>query len=156
MALIPELDFPEGSGPALYWALVHALERLLDDAPQSDELRARREDADADGQSSFITITQLNVAIESGSETRRKFISGARCKFPKLAAYIVSLRSTHGVSQNTTDRLKQQAADIARLDQKVRVLRSQVLAAIKAKDDAEAQLLDAQDQIRRLKKRRAA
>lgn len=156
MALVPTLDYAEGHGPSSYWKLVRALENLLDDQPESEELRARREEADAQGQLHPISITQLNVAIESGSRSRRKLISGEKSSFPKLAAYITSLRSTHGVVANTTERLRRQAEDIATLDQKVRVLRSQVLAALKAKDDAETELREAQDQIARLKKRVAA
>lgn len=154
MTVIPELDHPEGSGPKTYWMLVAALQRLLDDEPIDPVIVAMREEAGADGRTRPVPITQLNVAIESGNENRRKFISGTK-HYRKLAEYIVSLRSTHGVSENTTRKLERQAEDIALLDQKVRALRSQVLVAVEARHAAERALLDAEGTIVRLKKQLA-
>lgn len=152
MNVLPALDFPDGEGPRIYIALTDALQRLLNDEPTDPTLLALREEADEDGVSRPVPVTQQNVAIEAGKPFWRKHISGEKCTFPKLAAHIVSLRSTHGVSENTTIRLERQAREIAELDQRVRTLRSRVLEANRAKDEAEKQLLDAQEQIIRLKR----
>ncbi len=156
MTIIPTLDFPDGEGPPTYWKLVAALERLLADEPEDPLMRAMREEADEEDIVRPVPVTQKNVAIESGKLSRRKHISGEKCTFPRLAAFILSLRSTHGVSENTTRRLERQSEDIALLDQKVRVLRSRVLAAVAAKDAVEDELADARQQILRLERNRAA
>lgn len=157
MSVIPELDFPDGEGPPIYVALTEALQRLLDDEPTDPTLRALREEADEHGATRPVPITQKNVAIECGKPFWRKHISGEKSTtYPRLAAYILSLRPTHGVSENTSIRLDRQAREIAELDQRVRTLRSRVLEAQRAKDAVEAELLDAQDHIVRLKRQLAA
>lgn len=156
MSAIPELDFPDGEGPPIYLALTDALQRLLDDEPTDAVLLALREESDEDGATRPIPVTQRNVAIESGKPFWRKHISGEKCTYPKLAEYILSLRPTHGVSENTTIRLERQAREIAELDQRVRTLRSRVLEAQRSKDVVEADLLDAQEHIVRLKRQLAA
>lgn len=153
--IVPELDFPEGKGPDTYWMLVQALQNLLDDDPRSAELFDRRHEADADGETRPIRINQSNIAIESGKLNRRKLILGENPTYPKLAEFVAQLRPTHGVSGNTTERLKRQSEDIATLTQKVRVLRSRMFEAINARNVAEGELLDAQEQIVRLKKGRS-
>lgn len=151
--IVPELDFPEGTGPETYWMLVQGLQNLLDDDPKSAELFDRRHEADGDGETWPIRINQSNVAIESGKLNRRKLIVGEKPVYPKLAAYITDLKATHGVTTNTSERLKRQAQDIAELSQKVRVLRSRMFEAINAKNAAEQELLSAEEQIIRLKRR---
>ncbi len=154
--IVPELDYPEGKGPDTYWMLVQALQNLLDDDPQSPELFDRRHEAGADGETRPIRINQSNVAIESGKLNRRKLIVGEKPTYPKLAKFIADLKPTHGLSENTTERLKRQSEEIATLTQKVRVLRSRMFEAINARDLAEGQLLDAEEQIVRMKRGRAS
>ena len=146
MSLVPELDHPEDECPRPYRRLLDALHRLLDGTPQSPELAEQMEDADG---SHKPLITQTNVAIEAGSPSLRKYISGEKCKYPRMAAFIVSLRSTHGVSEGTLEKIRRQAELIARYEQKVRVLRSKVLDAIREKDEALQALADERSRARR-------
>lgn len=152
--IVPELDYPEGKGPETYWMLVQALQNLLDDDPKSNELFDRRQEANKEGETSPIRINQSNIAIESGKLGRRKLILGEDPTYPKLAAFVAGLRATHGVSVNTSERLKRQSEDIAVLTQKVRVLRSRMFEEINKRSKAEGELLDAQEQIVRLKRGR--
>lgn len=139
MSLIPNLDFPEEDCPRPYRRLVEALHRLLDGEPTAPELT---EAGGTDGEDARVLITQTNVAIEAGSRSLRKHISGGNCRYPKLAAYILSLRSTHGVTEGTLEKIRRQADLIRQYEQKIRVLRSKVLLAIQEKDEALQLLAD--------------
>lgn len=150
-----ELDFPQGEGPAAYWELIEALERLLDNAPNHPDLVAMKEELAAQDPPDTIRVTQQNVALEAGNK-KRDLISGKDARFKKLAAYIKSLRPTHGVVRNTTEKLKKQADDIVWLQQRITVLRSKVAAYAIQNEELRLDLEEAKGDLERFRGRAAA
>jgi hypothetical protein len=144
-----ELDFPSGKGPSAYWVLIGALERLLDNEPTHPDLVALKEELASQDPPDRIRVTQLNVALEAGK--KRDYISGENATFKKLAAYIKSLRPTHGVVRNTTEKLKKQAADIVWLEQRITVLRSKVAAYVVQNEALRLDLEEAKSDLERFR-----
>ena len=144
---IEELDQTEGKGSAAYADYYNALRRILADDPEDEELDQFR---DTDGR---VRATIMNVATLAGRKPQR--LMGKDTPFPKLATYILSLKSEFGVKKTTSDRLKRQAEDIVMLVQRLKAVRSRLAESIIVRDDLTGRLETAREDLERARSKRA-
>ncbi len=139
---------PEGYGSKTYPRYVAAFERLLAQDPDNNDLvdPEFHEIVEGDGR---VPVTQDNVAQEAGLS--RKAISGAKCRFPQLAARIKASRSSHGVADTTTATLKRLRTDLAEATQSIVVLRSKAAEAIIRADRLESEVDEQRKHVERLR-----
>lgn len=118
-----EIDWSEGENSDAFADYVAAIYRLRRGAPKNHPPFVAIVE-----EGGRVPLTQESVALEANRPRSR--ISGRDADFKKLAAYIKSLRPTHGVSDNTLAKLRRQSAEIAFLEQRVKVYQSRHAAAV--------------------------
>ena len=138
---IPPYDGDEDRTPEAYTDFVAALERLIDGTPTDPRLIELLES------NGHVPITQANVASEAQRD--RKAISGKACRYPRLAAFIKSLRGTHGVTPSTTALIQRLQAEAREWRHREKVLCSKIA-------EKTIELHDARRELERLSKSLAA
>ncbi|NJR80273.1 hypothetical protein [Sphingomonas corticis] len=120
-----DLDFPLGSGPAVYRDLVDAVDALLRGEPDHRDLLGKLDEMRADGdEDARLPVNIENIVIQSGRD--RKALVGKTPRYPKLARFIRDIRPTHGVSQNTSALIERLQEEAREWKQRERVLRSKL------------------------------
>lgn len=133
----------EGQGSETYARYREAFGNLIAGAPTNERLKEIFEEQ------GYVSVTQDNVAIEAGLD--RKAISGAKARYPLLAAEIKSHRPTMGVKPTTTAKLGSLSADLAAARQMIVVLRSKAADAIIRADEYGTELKEARGVFERLR-----
>ncbi len=118
-----DIDWSEGENSDAFADYVAAIYRLRRGAPSHHPPFVAIVE-----EGGRVPLTQENVALEA--DRPRSRISGKDADFKGLAAYIKSLRSSHGVSENTLAKLRRQSEEIAFLEQRVKVYQSRHAAAV--------------------------
>lgn len=137
-----EIDWSEGENSDAFADYVAAIYRLRRGAPNF-----HRPFVAIVEEGGRVPLTQESVALEAGRPRSR--ISGRDADFKRLAAYIKSLRSTHGVSDNTLAKLRRQSEEIAFLEQRVKVYQSKHAAATITASALRRDIRDLEEQLKR-------
>lgn len=144
------LDYPLGTGSAVYQKFVEATDALLKGEPDHPDLLAELDEMLSSGDDDpRLPVNLVNVVIQSRCD--RKGIIGKNPRYPLLSAFIRGIKSTHGVSQTTTaliDRLQEETRE---WKQRERVLRSKLAEKALELNDVRRDLVDAREKMARMK-----
>lgn len=143
-----DLDYPLGSGPAVYRDLVEALDKLLKQEADHPDLLGKLDEMRRDGDDEpSLPVNIENVIIQS--ERDRKALVGAKPRYPKLSAFIRGIKSSHGVSETTTALIERLQNEAREWKHRERVLRSRLADRELALEDARRDLLEARKEAKR-------